>query len=346
MCEHINRLQKKLHSKEAVLLFNAGVVDPHMQHLISCDMEYAFLLITKKKNILFVSALELERARKTLPVEKVVEFSKGLEDLIPFLKGITVLYLNNGHVNVAAFKKIKKSFKGLKFKDGREILRDLRLVKTPSEVRIIKKACSITARIWDELLRSWKKFKTEKDVAFFIKVKALEYADGVSFTPIVASGKNGALPHYVPQDKKLAKGFCVIDFGVRLKGYISDVTRTVYVGKPSGTEIGNYNAVLSSNLRSIAALKKGESFKKIDAISRRDFDYNHSLGHGIGVEVHEAPSLAGRSKEKLHAGMCFTIEPGMYLSGKYGIRIEDDIYFDGKKVHVLTKKIPKKLILV
>jgi Xaa-Pro aminopeptidase len=346
MSEHIQRLQKNLKKGEAVLLFNGGSVDPHMQHIISCDMEYAFLLVTKKKNVLFVSVLEVERAQKTLSVGKVVELSSGLKDLTPFLKSVSVLYLNYGHISVAAFRKVKKSFKGLKFKDGGDIFMKLRILKTSSEVAIIKKACLITARIWKELLGNWKKFKTELDVAQFIRFKALEYANGVSFDPIVASGRNGALPHYVPQKRKLVKGFCVIDFGVRLNGYISDVTRTVYLGKPSGAEIGDYNKVLSSNIRSISALKKGIAFKKVDAVSRRDFDYCHSLGHGIGVEVHEAPALAKRSKSKLVAGMCFTIEPGMYLSGKYGIRIEDDIYFDGKKVHVLTQGISKKLTLV
>lgn len=186
--------------------------------------------------------------------------------------------------------------------------------------------------------------KTERDIKAFIEERSMQLADGSSFPTIVASGKNGAAPHHETTNQKLKRGFCVIDFGVRYKGYISDVTRTIFFGKPTLQEKKDYEKVLQANQSAINEIKEGTSLKKLDNISRKEFDYPHSLGHGIGVEVHEAPSVSANSKEKVKRGMCFTIEPGLYRKGKYGIRIEDDILVS-KKTVVLTQQITKRLLI-
>jgi len=129
----------------------------------------------------------------------------------------------------------------------------------------------------------------------------------------------------------------VLDFGVRYNNYISDISRTIFFGKPTKKELNEYKKVQKASTRAIKALKIGKRCKTIDKISRKEFTYPHSLGHGIGVEVHEAPSLSPKSKDIIQENMCFTIEPGLYIPEKFGIRIEDDLLMTKKGPVLLTK---------
>ena len=347
MNEKLKCLQNKLKNKEAILHFTTEDEDPTLLWAVGMSAEYTFLLITKKECVLFVSSLERERAKKEANIKKVLTLKEGIEDLNKYLQKVSTIFLDYNKISINNFKRIKKKVKGRKsYKDCSKLFTEERMIKTKSEIKIIKKACKITAKIWKEMCNSFKTFKTEEDIKIYIEDKARKYASGPSFSTIVGSGKHGAIPHHTTTKQKLKKGFCVIDFGIKYKNYISDVTRTVYIGNPTKKEIEDYNKVLRANEESIKACKDDVPLNKIDKISRTEFNYNHSLGHGIGVEVHESPALAPRSKTKLKKGMCFTIEPGMYKKGMYGIRIEDDIYFDGKKAHVLTKDISKKLVVI
>ena len=173
-----------------------------------------------------------------------------------------------------------------------------------------------------------------------MKFLANNEADGISFEPIVASGSNGAKPHHAPSDAKLKKGFCVIDFGVKHKGYCSDITRTIYLGRPTLSEIKEYHKVLGVQKEAIDLCAEGVSCSKVYdyAYDMLGEAFNHGLGHGIGVEIHEKPNIKGRSSDVFKKGMIFTIEPGVYYPSKYGIRIEDDIIIGNNgKTEVLTK---------
>jgi Xaa-Pro aminopeptidase len=169
-----------------------------------------------------------------------------------------------------------------------------------------------------------------------------------SFKPIVASGRNSANPHH-DNTGKLSKGFCIIDFGIKYNGYCSDITRTIYFGKPTTKETEIYDTVLGANNKCINSVKCGMKCSDADKLCRKVLGkysdkFIHGLGHGIGVEIHEGPTLNSKSKDVLKDGMVFTIEPGVYIKNIGGVRIEDDVVllYNGEK-KVLTKTTKKLL---
>ncbi len=212
-------------------------------------------------------------------------------------------------------------------------------IKTKEEIKNIKKACIITDSIFKKMIKNFN-FKNESDIAGFIKQEIKKRKLKQSFKPIVASGKSASNPHYEENNKDLSRGFCVIDFGVKYNGYCSDMTRTIFIGKPSKKEKQLYNMVLKSQTSAIKKLKPGVLCKDIANEARKHLKrYNkkmiHSTGHGLGKRIHEKPYISIKSNEKLDKGMAFTIEPGIYLRN-YGIRIEDTILLRQKPI-ILTK---------
>jgi Xaa-Pro aminopeptidase len=159
----------------------------------------------------------------------------------------------------------------------------------------------------------------------------------MSFDTIVASGKNASNPHYSACNQKLSRGFLVIDCGVKVNGYCSDITRTVFLGSPTEKEKENYRKVLDVQLKCIELIKS-KSPKEAELFAKKELgDYFvHSLGHGIGLDIHELPGITKNNGKNLANGVCFTIEPGMYKKGKYGIRIEDDLIKENGNVSVIT----------
>lgn len=229
------------------------------------------------------------------------------------------------------------------------IIENLRLIKTPSEIKILKEAADIADRAFTHILNFIRPGITEFDVSneleFFMRK---EGATSSSFDTIVASGIRSALPHGVATDKMIETGDLVtLDYGAYYKGYVSDITRTVAVGKPSEELIKIYDIVLEAQLSGMAGIKSGMTGKQADAITRNVIVekgygeyFGHSTGHGIGLEVHEGPALSIRSDLILQPGMAVTVEPGIYLPGVGGVRIEDDtiITIDGNEALTHSKK--------
>jgi Xaa-Pro aminopeptidase len=338
----IKQIQVQLQKNKIdyTLFINTTLKDPTILYTTGYDIEYSFLVIPKnKKPIYYVSGLEYNDVKKntTLYVKK---YKKPLDEIKKILKG--TIGINHKYITLALFKELKK-WKKCRFKPIDFLCKEVRTIKIEEEIKLIKKAAAIGDKIFKELTKQITHFKTEKDIADFIEDTAKKYDTIPSFGTIVASGKHAAVPHYTPQNCKLQKGFCVIDFGVKYKNYISDMTRTIFIGTPTETDKKNYNKVLNANIAAIVALKPGIKCKKIDAIARKHAQFPHSLGHGIGIEVHEAPSFNQKSKEILKENMCFTIEPGQYIANKYGIRIEDDIWLTKKGPIVLTNTTKKLL---
>ena len=312
-----------------------------------------FLIPKNKKPFLVVPEMEVERAKKSF--NKVCQFDKKrlFESIKQILRKNKVKFRTLGidysSININAFRALKKEFKKTKIKDISKVLLDLRKIKDEEELKNLRKSCSIADSIVRKCLKSFKKFRTEKDVAFFLEYEAKKASCGLSFPPIVASGKNASMPHYEPQNIELKKGFCVIDFGVKYRGYCSDITRTVYIGKPSEKEKQIYNFLLkiqNNLIKNIKINKKcdkiyNECVKQLNNYSKY---FTHGLGHGVGVEIHELPNLTLNSKDKIENKMVFTIEPGIYVANKFGIRIEDTVLFD-KKVSILTKTT-KEMVIV
>ncbi|MGY3187298.1 M24 family metallopeptidase [Lysinibacillus sp. TE18511] len=234
------------------------------------------------------------------------------------------------------------------------LIEKIRLIKTQQEINIIKVACEIADHAFTHILDYIKPGKTELEVSneleFFMRKQG---ATQSSFDIIVASGLRSALPHGVATNKVIEKGdFVTLDFGALYNGYISDITRTVAVGEPSEKLVDMYNAVLASQLLALEKVGPGLTGVQADAIARDYLKekgygeaFGHSLGHGIGLEVHEGPGLSMRSNTVLEPGMAVTIEPGVYLPGIGGVRIEDDILITETGNELLTHSSKELIIL-
>ena len=206
-------------------------------------------------------------------------------------------------------------------------------------VECIRTACRITDDIFSEILRHLEEFRNEKDIDRFIRKECRKRKVKISFRPIVASGKNGARPHHYAAGKRL-EGFCVIDFGVKVNGYCSDMTRTFVFGKPTKEQKKMIDTVLEAQQKTIESVRnKACDVDKAarDYIKSQGYpDIPHSVGHGIGLEVHEHPHISKKSKEVLKNGMVFSIEPGIYLHGFGGVRIEDLFVLENNRLRKLT----------
>jgi Xaa-Pro aminopeptidase len=237
--------------------------------------------------------------------------------------------------------KVRRSF----FVPVSGLVAGLREVKDEIEQDKLRAAAALGCRLFDQVLEHVVAGATEMEVAMALEYMArLEGAERMSFEAIVAGGERSALPHGRATIAKLPKrGFAVLDFGVVLDGYCSDMTRTVHLGAARKGEFEAYEAVLEAQMAGLAAVRAGATAASVDTACRSSLEraglaewFTHSTGHGVGIEIHEAPRLGKTSEEKLKAGMVVTIEPGVYLPGKYGIRIEDTVLVTKDGCEILT----------
>ncbi|ASJ04095.1 M24 family metallopeptidase [Thermococcus barossii] len=219
------------------------------------------------------------------------------------------------------------------------VIRELRMRKDRHEIEMMGHAAKAADRVFDEIL-SWDLLgMRERELALKIELAVRELSDGISFEPIVASGENGANPHHEPGNRRLRKGDMVIlDYGARWKGYCSDITRTIALGRPSERLVEIYEAVREAQENAYRAVREGTKAKEVDRTARETIAragygeyFTHRTGHGLGLDVHEEPYIGPDGETILENGMTFTIEPGIYVSGLGGVRIEDDVVvLDGK----------------
>ncbi|HEX3722113.1 MAG TPA: aminopeptidase P family protein [Nitrolancea sp.] len=233
-----------------------------------------------------------------------------------------------------------------------ERVADIRVVKSSVEISIIERAIEITDQAFERVAAEIKEGDTEREVALRLDVAMREFgASGQSFPTIVASGPNSARPHHEPSDRQIVAGEpIVIDMGAMVDGYCADLTRTVWVGEPNETLRAIYPIVLRALEEAEAELTVGMSGREGDGISREviagtgygEF-FMHGLGHGVGVQIHERPNLSPRSDEQLQPGHLTTIEPGIYLPGRGGVRIEDVVVVVEDGIRVLTRASKRQL---
>ena len=224
------------------------------------------------------------------------------------------------------------------------IVERLRIRKDPEEIDHIRKAVDLASSVYPKALSSIKPQATENSVAAELEYLARKSgAEKMSFDTIVASGIRSALPHARPSLARIGRGFVVLDYGVILGGYCSDMTRTICVGRADRAMRDLYSAVLEAQLAGIAAVRSGVAAQQVDAAARNvlrshklDKYFIHSLGHGVGIEIHESPRLAKGEAQTLETGMVVTIEPGAYVPGKGGVRIEDMVLVTETGCEVLT----------
>ncbi len=263
------------------------------------------------------------------------------------------------HVSFATEKRIRSELRSFLGRAGNRIVpttnrvEQLRLKKDKVEIARIKEAVQLASSIFGDLVRKVRSSVSENEIAAELEYLARRAgAEKMSFDSIVASGPNSALPHARPTRRKIGRGFIVLDYGVILAGYCSDMTRTVWVGRAAGEARQIYSAVLEAQLAAIAAVAPGVECQAVDAAARDvlrkhklDKYFTHSLGHGVGLEIHEAPRLAKGQTQKLQPGMVVTIEPGVYIPGKGGVRIEDMVLVTKTGCEVLTPT-PKELLVL
>ncbi len=240
------------------------------------------------------------------------------------------------------------------FVPANDLVDGLRMYKDAEEVERLIQAQRISERAFDEILNFLQPGVTEKEVAAKLEYDMLRFgAQKMSFDPIVASGPNGSMPHAVPGDRKIQKGeFVTMDFGCKFGGYCSDMTRTVAVGEPTDEMKKVYQTVLEAQLAGIAAAKAGclgcdvhEAGRKVIADAGYGAYFGHGFGHGVGIEIHESPRFSPLWKQPIAAGAALSAEPGIYLPGKFGVRIEDVVILTEGGCTDITKA-PKQLIVL
>ena len=233
------------------------------------------------------------------------------------------------------------------------LVEPLRWLKDEDELAVMAEAAALGCRLFDHMLGFVRPGLAETAVAAELEYQArIQGAEGMSFESIVASGVRSALPHGRATEAKLPRrGFLTLDFGVILRGYCSDMTRTVCLGKPTGREREVYEAVEAAQEAAVAAVVSGVSCGEVDEAARGVLRgagmaeaFSHSTGHGVGLEIHESPRIGANQKTKLAPGMVITIEPGAYFAGEFGVRIEDMVAVTRMGGTVLTSNAPKALI--
>ncbi len=256
---------------------------------------------------------------------------------------------DDGNTTVAALKQMRaavpaKKRRGL-FEPVGALVSMLRWVKDADEIAKMRRAAALGCRLFEEMLGVMEPGMTEDAVAAELEYRArLAGAEAMSFPTIVASGERSALPHgHATRAKLPRRGFVTLDFGVVLDGYCSDMTRTVHMGRASAEERRVYDAVLEAQEAGVAAVRAGVTGGDVDEAARSvlrteklDKWFIHSTGHGVGLEIHEGPRLAAKQTQRLEAGMIVTIEPGVYMPGKFGVRIEDMVLVTAKGAEILT----------
>ena len=303
----------------------------NIRYLSGVEVSTGFVLIKAKTTILFVDGRYLEAAKKS--ARKGVKV-QGLERLEAAMKSTKECGYESEDVTVDRFRRWKRKFTNTKFVQRRGIIEEFRRSKNPDEITNFKKAQRITHEMMARVPSMLKRSITEQQLAWKLEEWARELgAEGLSFDPIVAFGSHSSSPHHHPTTRKLKKGHIVqIDVGARVKGYCPDQSAVFFTSKKTPLQKRVYDAVARAKSESESAIKEGVTNHELDKIARDILKeaklekyFIHSLGHGVGLDIHEGATLSGKAKKiKLLKNEIITIEPGVYIPGKFGIRLEDE----------------------
>lgn len=320
----------------------------------------AFLLITQRDQFIFTHGIYKEAVKKNIKGFTLIEMSRenptgrSIEQLI-HKHDIKKLGYEATNLTVWEYERLFKHVNNKILTDANPVEK-IREIKDFKEINAIQKACILGDKAYSYILKNLRIGMTEKEVAFEIEYFIKKNGGEISFSSIVAFGANAAYIHHLPGDKKLEKNECVLlDFGVKLKNYCSDMSRTFFYGKATSEQRNVYQTALNSQQKAITYIEdelaknekaQGSTADKIarEHIASRNFEaFPYSLGHGIGLEVHESPRLTPAYEQTLENGMVFSIEPGIYLTDKFGVRIEDLFAIQNNKLVPLTHS-PKELM--
>ena len=313
------------------------------------------LLVTRKENIFITDGRYIEDVHNTLTLfdEIVVYDARGLsqDDYENFFMFCENVGFEENYVTYAKYKEYMHRYKINNLVETENMLEKQRMIKDEDEIENIKKACEITDKCFEYIVNYIKPGMTEKQIAREIDDYYYKYAEGTSFDTIVASGENSSKPHAIPTNRKIQNvDIITIDMGCKVNGYCSDMTRTFFVGKVPEYVKPVYELVLKNQEQVLNDLRENSNTKQIAKMVDNDFrlhnyDLIHALGHGVGLDIHEAPVLGVYSENTLKENMVVTNEPGIYIAGQFGVRIEDIVLINKGSCEALTKS-PKKYIII
>lgn len=314
--------------------------------------------VTREQSYYFTDFRYIEAATAQVH-DAVIEMTKSGRGYLTLLNetiakhSVKRVGYEDAYMTVSAFNTYREKL-NCELVPAAELMSELRRVKDAQEIEALIAAQRIAEKALEEIYNDIRAGVTEKELAARLTYLMLHYgAENMSFDPIVVSGRNGSMPHGVPTEKMIADGdFVTMDFGCLYHGYCSDMTRTVSVGHVTEEMDRVYHTVLRAQLAGIERAKAGASGDDVDAAARDIIAaagygeyFGHSFGHGVGVEIHEAPNASPVNPEPLPAGAVISAEPGIYLPGKFGVRIEDVIILRENGCENITKA-PKKLLIL
>lgn len=349
-----NRLRKKLRlaKAEAFLVTNLKNVG----YLTAFSGSSAWLLVTKTNDILLSDSryrTQIEEECPDLDCEIRDATSSSLDTLTRACQsaGIRILHFESESITKSLFDQLESKLETVELVASANRVEELRAIKDKSEIKAIRKSIRVNQRTFEVIRSQLQPDQTEQQIAHNIEHQMRQFgASGCSFDPIVAAGPRSALPHAFPTEHRIDESpHLLIDWGAEVDQYASDLTRVLVTAKIPPKLRKIYDVVLEAQQRAITKIRPGASFKQVDNAARSVIEaagygkfFGHGLGHSFGLEIHESPYLSPISEGKLAAGMVVTVEPGIYLPGWGGIRIEDDILVTQNGREVLSD-LPKQL---
>lgn len=326
----------------------------NIRYLTNIQAE-GLLLVTRKENIFITDGRYIEDVHNTLTLfdEIVVYDARGLskEDYENFFIFCENVGFEENYVTYAKYKEYMHKYKINCLVETENMIEKQRMIKDEEEIEYIRKACKITDECFEHIVNYIRPGMTEKQIAREIDYYYYKHAEEMSFETIVASGENSSKPHAVPTDRKIQRqDIITIDMGCKINGYCSDMTRTIFVGEVPEHMKEVYDLVLKNQEQALADIHDGANTKQISKMVDNDFrlhnyDLIHALGHGVGLDIHESPILGINSETILKENMVVTDEPGIYIPGQFGVRIEDTVLVNKATCEPLTKS-PKKYVII
>ena len=350
--DRLDQMVVRLEEKE---LDGILISAPENRHYMSGFTGSAgYLFISRGKTVLVTDSRYTEQATMQAPEYDVVQIRGGWDWLVELLtaKGVRRLGFESQDMTVSTYENLLEALKkdqataGVSLVAASGLVEEQRVTKDIGELSSLQLAIDASDAAMEAVCPNIKEGMTEKEVAWRMERAMRDFgADGISFDTIVAAGPNGAMAHHRPSDREILTGEpIVIDMGAKVGGYCSDITRTVLVGEPDDTFRKIYDIVLGAQLTAIHTVRPGMTGEECDGLSRDVIDqagygdnFGHSLGHGVGLAVHENPRVSPRSTDSLDPGTVFTVEPGIYVSGWGGVRIEDIVVLGEQGATPLSK---------
>ena len=355
MSTRLARLRQEMHERGMDAFFVSSL--PNVRYLSGFSGSNGLCVVTGKEMVLVTDSRYARQSRVEARRCRRIVTSQGLIEAVAEdgnLKRVRNAGFEPDHISYAQYRSLKRLFPGVTFLGHGDLGEDLALTKDPAEVENIRKSAGISDRVFMEVVSLIR--PGVKEVELAAEISYLQKRHGGerdAFEPIVASGERALLPHARATGKRIKRGeMAILDFGTTCGGFCSDLTRTVAVGKPSSRAREMYALVLEAHGAAIAAARGGMMARDLDAVARGILQragygryFVHSLGHGLGLSIHERPRVSPLSREELRSGSVITIEPGLYVPGVGGVRIEDDVLLTRTGCRVLTGA-PRELMIL